>query len=249
MHRLGLHGLSIIPMMLGLGCNVPGAMATRILETRKERFIGMTLMAIAVPCAAQLAMIVGLVGKSGVSGLMIVFGTLFIVWLMLGIIMNFILKGESPEIFTEIPAYRVPYIGALLKKLWMRIKGFLKEAVPFVMLGVLVVNILYVLHVIDFIARFTAPLVTKVFGLPSEAIAALVVGFLRKDVAVGMLVPLNLSLKQLVIASVVLAMYFPCFATFVVMLRELGIKDMLKSVIIMVISTVIVGGILNLILR
>ena len=249
MHRLGLHGLSIIPMMLGLGCNVPGAMATRILETRRERFIGMTLMAIAVPCAAQLAMIVGLVGKSGVSGLMIVFGTLFIVWLMLGIIMNLILKGESPEIFTEIPAYRVPYIGALLKKLWMRIKGFLKEAVPFVMLGVLAVNILYVLHVIDFITRFTAPLVTKVFGLPSEAIAALVVGFLRKDVAVGMLVPLNLSLKQLVIASVVLAMYFPCFATFVVMLRELGIKDMLKSVVIMVISTVIVGGMLNLILR
>ena len=163
--------------------------------------------------------------------------------------MNLILKGESPEIFTEIPAYRAPYIGALLKKLWMRIKGFLKEAVPFVMLGVLVVNILYVLRVIDFIARFTAPLVTKVFGLPSEAIAALVVGFLRKDVAVGMLVPLNLTLKQLVIASVVLAMYFPCFATFVVMLRELGIKDMLKSVFIMIISTVVVGGILNLILR
>ena len=249
MHRLGLHGLSIIPMMLGLGCNVPGAMATRILETRRERFIGMTLMAIAVPCMAQLAMIVGLVGRSGVSGLMLVFGTLFIVWLTLGIIMNLLLKGESPEIFTEIPAYRIPYFGALLKKLWMRVKGFLKEAVPFVILGVLIVNILYALHIIDFIARITAPIVTKVFGLPSEAIAALVVGFLRKDVAVGMLVPLNLSLKQLVIASVVLAMYFPCVATFAVMVRELGIKDMLKSVLIMIIATLIVGGILNLILR
>ena len=249
MHRLGLHGLSIIPMMLGLGCNVPGAMATRILETRRERFIGMTLMAIAVPCMAQLAMIVGLVGKSGVSGLMLVFGTLFIVWLTLGIIMNLLLKGESPEIFTEIPAYRIPYFGALFKKLWMRVKGFLKEAVPFVILGVLIVNILYALHIIDFIARITAPIVMKVFGLPSEAIAALVVGFLRKDVAVGMLVPLNLSLKQLVIASVVLAMYFPCVATFAVMVRELGIKDMLKSVLIMIIATLIVGGILNLILR
>ncbi|MCK4233096.1 ferrous iron transporter B [candidate division WOR-3 bacterium] len=249
MHRLGLHGLSIIPMMLGLGCNVPGAMATRILETRRERFIGMTLMAIAVPCMAQLAMIVGLVGRSGVSGLMLVFGTLFIVWLSLGIIMNLFLKGESPEIFTEIPAYRIPYFGALFKKLWMRVKGFLKEAVPFVILGVLIVNILYALHIIDFIARITAPIVMKVFGLPSEAIAALVVGFLRKDVAVGMLVPLNLSLKQLVIASVVLAMYFPCVATFAVMVRELGIKDMLKSVLIMIIATLIVGGILNLILR
>ncbi|TES94530.1 MAG: ferrous iron transporter B [Candidatus Cloacimonadota bacterium] len=249
MHRLGLHGLSIVPMMLGLGCNVPGAMATRILETRRERFIGMTLMAIAVPCMAQLAMIIGLVGQSGVTGLALVFGTLFIVWVLLGIIMNLLLKGESPEIFTEIPAYRIPYFGALLKKLWMRIKGFIKEAVPFVCLGVLIVNILYSLHVVDFIANFTAPIITKVFGLPSEAVAALIVGFLRKDVAIGMLVPLNLTLKQLVIASVILAMYFPCVATFAVMVRELGIKDMLKSVLIMILSTVIVGVILNLLLR
>ena len=249
MHKLGLHGLSIIPMMLGLGCNVPGAMATRILETRRERFIGMTLMAIAVPCMAQLAMIVGLVGKSGAAGLILVFGTLFIVWFLLGVIMNLMLKGESPEIFTEIPAYRIPYFGALLKKLWMRVKGFLKEAVPYVILGVLIVNILHALHIIDFIGRFTAPIIMKVLGLPSEAVAALVVGFLRKDVAVGMLVPLNLSLKQLVIASVVLAMYFPCVATFAVMVRELGIKDMLKSALIMIVVTIIVGGMLNLILR
>lgn len=249
MHKLGLHGLSIIPMMLGLGCNVPGVMGTRILETRRERFIAMTLMAIAVPCMAQLAMIVGLVGKAGTFGLLLVFGTLFIVWLVLGIIMNLFIKGESPEIFTEIPPYRIPYWGALFKKLWMRVKWFLREAVPFVILGVFVVNILYVLHIIDFIAKFTAPIVTRVFGLPADAIAALVIGFLRKDVAVGMLAPLNLTLKQLVIASVILAMYFPCFATFVVMLRELGIKDMLKSVLIMLISTLIVGGLLNLILR
>lgn len=249
MHKLGLHGLSIIPMMLGLGCNVPGVMGTRILETRRERFIAMTLMAIAVPCMAQLAMIVGLVGKAGTFGLLLVFGTLFIVWLVLGIIMNLFIKGESPEIFTEIPPYRIPYWGALFKKLWMRVKWFLREAVPFVILGVFVVNILYVLHIIDFIAKFTAPIVTRVFGLPADAIAALVIGFLRKDVAVGMLAPLNLTLKQLVIASVILAMYFPCFATFVVMLRELGIKDMLKSVLIMLISTIIVGGLLNLILR
>ena len=249
MHRLGLHGLSVIPMMLGLGCNVPGAMATRILSTRRERFIAMTLMAIAVPCMAQLAMIVGLVGKAGTIGLFLVFLTLFIVWFVLGVIMNLFVKGESPEIFTEIPTYRIPYWGALLKKVWMRVKWFLREAVPFVILGVFIVNVLYALHIIDFIARFTAPFVTKVFGLPSDAIAALVIGFLRKDVAVGMLAPLNLSLKQLVIASVILAMYFPCFATFVVMLKELGIVDMLKSVLIMIISTIIVGGLLNLILR
>jgi ferrous iron transport protein B len=249
MHKMGLHGLSIVPMLLGLGCNVPGAMATRVLDTRRERFIAMTMMAIAVPCMAQIAMIVGLIGKGGVRGLLLVFGTLFVVWLILGTIMNLFLKGESPEIFTEIPPYRMPYFAGLFKKLWMRIKLFLKEAIPYVMLGVVIVNILYTLHVIDFIARFTAPVVTTIFGLPGESVAALVIGFLRKDVAVGMLVPLGLSLKQLVIASVILAMYFPCVATFTVMIKELGIKDMIKSVLIMIIATIIVGGLLNLILR
>lgn len=248
MHKMGLHGLSIVPMLLGLGCNVPGAMATRVLDTRRERFIAMTMMAVAVPCMAQIAMIVGLIGKEGVTGLFLVFGTLFVVWLILGAIMNLFIKGESPEIFTEIPPYRMPYFTGLFKKLWMRMKLFLKEAIPYVMLGVVVVNILYTLHVIDFIARVTAPVVTTIFGLPGESVASMVVGFLRKDVAVGMLVPLGLTLKQLVIASVILAMYFPCVATFTVMVKELGVKDMIKSVIIMIIATTIVGGLLNLIL-
>lgn len=248
MHQLGLHGMAIIPMMLGLGCNVPGALATRVLETRRERFIGATLMAIAIPCMAQIAMIVGLIGEYGAKGMGLVFGTLFIVWFVMGVLMNLLLKGESPEIFVEIPPYRIPYFGALAKKLWMRIKGFLKEALPFVLLGVFIVNILYSLKVIDFLGQVTAFVITRVLGLPIEAVAALVIGFLRKDVAVGMLAPLGLSLKQIVVSCVVLAMYFPCVATFAVLVKELGVKDMLKSAIIMILSALLVGGLLNLIL-
>ena len=249
MHRLGLHGLAIIPMMLGIGCNVPGALATRVLETRREKFIASTLMAIAVPCLAQIAMIVGLVGKHGARGLGLVFGTLFLVWLVLGILMNLVLKGESPEIFVEIPPYRIPCFRVLLKKLWMRIRWFLQEAIPFVLLGVLVVNILYSLRIIQFIGRFTAPVVTGILGLPKDAVGALIIGFLRKDVAVGMLSPLGLTLNQLIVACVVLAMYFPCVATFAVMTRELGAVDMIKSAAIMVVSALTVGGILNLLLN
>lgn len=249
MHRLGLHGLSIIPMMLGLGCNVPGALATRVLETRRERFIAATLMAIAVPCMAQIAMVIGLVGKFGILGLGPVFGTLFVVWVLLGIIMDRLLTGESPEIFTEIPPYRIPYAKALSKKLWMRTYGFLKEAVPYVLLGVFIVNILYALHIIEFIGRFLSPVVRGLLGLPNEAVAALIIGFLRKDIAIGMLSPLGLTMKQLIVASVVLTMYFPCVATFAVLVRELGVKDMLKSTLIMIISALLVGGTLNLILR
>jgi ferrous iron transport protein B len=248
MHRLGLHGLAIIPMMLGLGCNVPGALATRVLETRRERFIAATLMSIAVPCMALQAMIVGLVGKHGTKGLGIVFGTLFAVWIILGILLNSLIKGRSPEIFVEIPPYRVPYFMALLKKLWMRIRWFLRDAIPYVLLGVLMVNILYSLGIIEWIGTLTAPVMTGILGLPKEAVGAIVIGFLRKDVAVGMLVPLGLTLKQLIVASVVLAMYFPCVATFTVLFKELGLKDMIKSAGIMLASALMVGGILNLVL-
>ncbi len=248
MHRVGVHGLAIIPMLLGIGCNVPGAMSTRILETRREKFIAATIMAVAVPCMAQVAMVFGLVGQFGAYALFMVFATLFVVWLLLGMILSRVIKGESPEIFIEIPPYRFPYLKTLWQKLTMRIIAFLKEAVPYVLLGVLLVNILYSLRIIDFIGNLTAPVVVGIMGLPKEAVGALIIGFLRKDVAVGMLVPLGLDVSQMIIAAVVLTMYFPCIATFMVMSRELGIKDMAKSAGIMVLSTLIVGGVLNLIL-
>ncbi len=248
LHLVGLHGMAIVPMFLAFGCNVPGVLATRILETKRERFIAATLMALTMPCMAQTAMIFGLVGKFGARGLFPVFMTLFLVWLIVGNIMRFFVKGESPEIFTEIPPYRLPYFGALLQKVWMRIKWFLKEAIPFVLLGVLVVNLLYSLGIIEFIGSIAAPVMTDLLGLPLEAVGALMIGFLRKDIAVGMLAPLGLSLKQLIISSVVLTMYFPCVASFVILLKELGIIDMLKAALIMIGSAIIVGGILNFLL-
>jgi ferrous iron transport protein B len=248
MHRMGLHGSAIISMLLGLGCNVPGALSTRVLETKRQRFIAATLMAIAVPCMAQTAIIIGLVGVHGEFGLLIVFGSLLIVWIVLGLVLNKVIGGESPEIFMEIPSYRFPYWGALLKKLWIRVRGFLMDAVPFVLLGVLLVNVLYALGIIEFIGRVSAPIITGLLGLPKEAVVALIIGFLRKDVAVGMLLPLGLTLKQAVIASVVLAMYFPCVATFAVLVKELGIVDMLKSTTIMVALAFFVGAVLNIIL-
>ncbi len=248
LHRLGMHGLAIIPMLLGLGCNVPGALSTRILETRKQRFIAATLMAIAVPCMAQTAMVFALLGPYGIKAFGIYFMTLFIVWLTLGLLLNKGLQGETPETFMEIPPYRIPYPGSLAKKLWMRIRSFLSEAIPFVLLGVLIVNILYVFGIIEWISEAAAPVVVGILGLPKEAVASLIVGFLRKDVAVGMLLPLGLDMGQLIVASVVLTMYFPCIATFVVLFKELGARDLIKATALMVVSTLLVGGVLNALL-
>ncbi|MFC1981961.1 FeoB small GTPase domain-containing protein [Chloroflexota bacterium] len=248
MHRLGLHGYAIIPCMLGMGCNVPAIMATRILESKRERFIAATLISIAVPCAALQAMIFGLVGRHGGQYVAIVYGTLFIVWVILGIVLNRFARGFSPELLIEIPPYRLPPWRTTLQKLWMRAYGFLGEAVPIILAAVLVINMLYFWGVFDAIAGFTAPVVTGILGLPKEAVTGLVIGFLRKDLALGMLAPLALSAKQLVVGSVVLAMFFPCVATFVVLVRELGVIGMLKSAAIMVFAALLAGGALNLIL-
>ena len=248
MHRLGLHGYAIIPTLLGLGCNVPAVLATRILESKRERFIAATLISIAVPCAALQAMVFGLVGERGGQYVAMVYGTLFVVWIILGFILNRLVKGFSPELLIEIPPYRLPLWQTVLQKLWMRAYGFLREAVPIILAAVLVINILYTLGVFDAIANFTAPVITGLLGLPKEAVVALVIGFLRKDVAVGMLAPLALTAEQLVVGSVVLAMFFPCMATFVVLLRELGVFSLLKAAGIMVTVALLVGGLLNLIL-
>ena len=248
MHRIGVHGFAIIPTLLGFGCNVPGIMATRILESKRERFIVATLISIAIPCAALQAMVIGLVGGYGLQYVVIVYGTLFIVWLLLGFVLRFTVKGFSPELLIEIPPYRVPPLRALVTKLWMRIKHFIKEAVPIVMLGILVITLLYAAGVFDYIADFFSPVVTGLFGLPKDAAAALSIGFLRKDMAVGMLGALNLSADQLVVGSVVLAMFFPCIATFVILFRELGWKRLLASTVIMIAVVLAAGAALKLIL-
>lgn len=245
MHRVGLHGYAIVPVMLGLGCNVPGIMAVRLLEGRREKFIAATLMAVAVPCMAELTMIVGLVGARGGRFLGVIFGVLFLVLIVKGVLLNKFLPGRSPEILIEIPPYRLPHPGAVMKKLWIRLKSFLKEAVPFVLLGVLLSNILYAGKILKVITIVFAPLFRHIWGLPEKAVSALILGFLRKDVAVAMLAPLNLTTKQLIIACMVLTLYFPCVATFMVLVKELGIKDMLKSTALMLLTAVVVGWLLN----
>jgi ferrous iron transport protein B len=247
MHWLGLHGYAIIPTLLGLGCNVPAVLATRILESKRERFIASTLVSIAVPCAALQAMIFGLVGQRGGKYVVIVYGTLFLAWVILGIILHRSVKGFSPELLIEIPPYRFPPWRIVLQKLWMRVYGFLAEAVPIILGAIVAINILYSLKVFAVIVDFTAPVVTGLLGLPKEAVTSLVIGFLRKDVALGMLAPLALTSEQLVVSSVVLAMFFPCIATFVVLLRELGVVDLLKATAVMVSAAFVTGGLLNLI--
>ena len=247
-HRFGMHGFGIVPVFLGLGCNVPGVLATRSLETKKQRFIAATLLAISVPCMAKNAMVFGILGPYGAGHIFLVFATLFIVFVISGLILNRLIRGDSPEICLEIPPYRRPDIRTVLKKTWMRVRWFLKEAIPFLFLGVLIINLLYTVGFMDWLGEVLAPVVEGWFGLPKEAASALLVGFLRKDLAVGMLLPLGMSPMQLVIATTLLTVYFPCVGTFAVMFRELGIRGMIMATGYMVCTAFVVGGVMRAVL-
>jgi len=246
MHRLGLHGYAVIPILLGFGCNVPGVLATRVLDTRRERFIAATLISVGVPCASLQAMMFGLLGPFGLRYVLLVYAILVAVWFVLGTALRLTSRDFLPEIILEIPPYRRPSFGTLGSKLAMRLRSFLLEAVPIVLLGVLVVDLVYMSGAFEWIARVAGPLMEHLFGLPPETALALVIGFLRKDVAVGMLAPLGLPPLQLVKATVMLALTFPCIATYSVMLRELGWADTLKATGIMLAIALSAGLAMNL---
>ncbi|MFA5098170.1 MAG: nucleoside recognition domain-containing protein, partial [Candidatus Margulisiibacteriota bacterium] len=248
MHKVGLHGFAIVPTLLAFGCNVPGILATRVLDSKRERFIASTLISIGIPCAALQAMIIGVLGSYGAWPIVIVYLFLFLSWVILGTLLNRLVKGFSPELLLEIPPYRMPPLRMFYLKIKWRIKQFLWEAAPIVLAGVFAVNIMYSLGLFDIVASAAAPLVTGLWGLPKEAVSSIAIGFLRKDVAVGMLAPLGLTVKQLIISCVVLSMFFPCIATFTVLLKELGFKAMIASTAIMVITSVAAGTLLNMIL-
>jgi ferrous iron transport protein B len=259
-HKLGMHGYGIVPVFLGLGCNVPGMLATRALETRKQRFIAATLLSIAVPCMAQTSLIFAIFSNPDLQGsngyapivyILMVFSTLIILYFVAGFFLNKFVKGQCPEIFLEIPNYRIPHWKTTLKKTWMRIKWFVRDALPWMFFGVLLINLLYSLGFIDALAHLFRPLTEAVFGLPGETSVVLLSGFLRKDLAVGTLLSFpagTFTASQLVIIATVLTIYFPCIATFAVMLKELGIKDMLKAAGIMIVAAIGVGGALKIVL-
>jgi ferrous iron transport protein B len=248
MHRIGMHGAAILPCVLGMGCSVPAVLSVRILESPKQRYLAATLMTMSIPCASQSAMIFGMLASCGLKYILMVYLTLFFTFVTTGFLLHRFIGGESPEIFLEIPPYRMPGWMSLFKKTFIRIREFLKEAVPYIALGMVAMNALYLSGLMHLIGQELRPVVSGMLGLPSDAATALIIGFLRKDVGIGMFAPLNMTPEQLVIASVVLAMYFPCVATFMVMLKELGISGTLKSVALRLVAALLVGTALHLLL-
>ncbi|MHC2994552.1 MAG: ferrous iron transporter B [Candidatus Atribacteria bacterium] len=241
-HKIGLHGYAIVPSILALGCNVPAVTATRILETKKQRFMMMTLLAIFIPCGAQLGIMQEVIPEStGIVLLYLIFG-----YFIFGFILNKLTPGKSPEILIDVPSYQKPLWNNISRKLRMRLGGFLKTAVPFVLFGCAIVNILYLTGTIDWLAKTLTPLLTGWFGVPGETVGPLIAAFLRKDLAVAQLSAIEMSKYQMITSVVLVSIYFPCVATFVMLLKE-GWKNLLGSLAVLVTVIFLYGGLINLI--
>ena len=230
LHRIGLHGYGAIPIMLGLGCKVPAVMGVRVLETRRERIIALALLLILAPCISQTAMILSILAPYGIKYLVWVFGALVINGLAAGTLLNKMLPGNTPEMFMEIPSWSIPQWRPLGRKIWLRLKEYLWDALPLILVGVLFVDLMQFSGLTDWFAKIFRYPVEYLLHLPAETTPLLLLGFLRKDVPIALLEPFNLPPEQLVVACVFMSMYLPCIATFIVMLRENGLKDTVRIV-------------------
>jgi len=248
MHRVGLHGRAIIPIVVGYGCNVPAILATRTMGSRRERLILATLITISVPCSAQTAIIIGTVGNyAGPEWALLLFGILLALLLILGLAMHRLMRFEPSGLFLEIPELRWPTVGQTVTKTYIRVKEFLTIAFPLLLLGSIVLEILMAEGVLQRLVDPAEPFMTGVLGLPAVTVVALVFGILRKEMALQMLMvlfgtsslALALSEPQMFTFAIVMAVFMPCLAALAVLVKEFGVK---MTAIITAASVVIAIG-------
>jgi len=251
LRKMGACGEAMCPMVAGSGCSIVGMFATRILRTEKARFIASFIQWIGIPCMAEQVMIWLVLGSYGPTYVALLYAVLLATTIITGLVLNALLPGGEEPLIMEIPPWRRPQLKNVLKKTVVRLREFLLKGTPLVLMGVLVVNLLYYTGLIGTLAGFLGPVVSGLFNLPGHVAASLVIGVLRKDVAVGVLraVAPGMTALQMLTAVAVVTLYFPCVGSLVVTLKELGPKRTLLMIVIMIIITIVVGGLLGFLSR
>jgi ferrous iron transport protein B len=257
MHKFGLHGRAIIPLVAGAGCNVPAIIGTRVLTTMRERTIASTLITL-IPCSARTAVILGAVSlflgwKPAVAIYIIVLALVFVV----GVGLNKVMPGSSTGLVMEMFPFRMPIMSNIIKKTWYRFKDFVFVAFPIVLVGSLVLGALYETGYLWKLASPLSPVVVGWLGLPAVAGLTLIFAVLRKELALQLLVTLaivaygggarNLLLfmnpAQLFVYALVNTIYIPCVATIAVLGRELGWKRAFGIMAFTIALAILIGGI------
>ncbi len=250
---MGLSGKAVLPMVLGLGCGTMAVMTTRVLETRRDRIIATFLLSLAVPCAAQLGVILGMIGALSVKAFLIWLGVVVGLLLFTGYLASLIVPGERSDFMLEIPPIRMPSVMNVLRKTANRVVWYLKEAVPLFIYGTLVLFFLDKVALLGVLESALSPVIVGLLGLPKAATAAFLIGFFRRDYGAAGLFALStagmLSPVQTLVSLVTLTLFVPCLAHFFMMIKERGARTTLIMLAVIIPTALTVGGILNWVLR
>ena len=248
--NIGLSGRAIIPMVLGFGCATMATMVTRTLPTKRERVISTVLLSLAIPCSAQLGVILALLeGKE--ASMLVWAGVIAGVFLFIGYLTAKLLPGDAPSFYMELPPLRLPKLSNVLMKTYTRVQWYFKEIMPLFILASFCIWVGQVTKLFDvFINLLKGPV--RLIGLPPEAARVFLLGFFRRDYGAAGLYDLNktgiLSGGQLVVACVALTLFLPCIAQFLITVKERGIKTGVVISVFILFFSFSVAFVVNLLL-
>lgn len=227
--QIGLSGRAVIPMVLGFGCDTMATMVTRTLETVRERIIATLLLALAIPCSAQLGVILALLSKS--KGAMLIWGGfMLMLFLAVGFLASKVMPGDKPMFYMELPPMRLPQLSNVLTKTYTRMQWYFLEILPLFILISIFLWLGKITRLFGKMVEWSSPVMASI-GLPKETAVAFIFGFFRRDYGAAGLFDLQtkglLDARQLTVAAVTLTLFIPCVAQFLIMKKERGLKTAL----------------------
>ena len=251
--KLGLGGSAIMSIVLAFGCKTMATLTTKRIRSKKRKFIAVYLIAFAIPCAAQMALNMSILGRIGLRAFIIVFSVLGFVWISVGLILNNVIKDDDKSSFLqELPAIRLPNLKAIIVKTYYRLFWFIKEAVPVFIIAAVVLFVIDKVGLLEATKNLLKPVVNGLLGLPLQMVDALILSMARHEAAAGLIIKLikagQLNYIQCITAVTITTLFVPCFANITAMVKEIGIKRAVASVIIINCTAVFVAGILNWVL-
>ncbi|MCW6035367.1 ferrous iron transporter B [Spirulina subsalsa FACHB-351] len=245
---LGLSGRAVIPMVLGLGCDTMATMVTRTLTTQRERLIAAFLLSLAIPCAAQWGVILGLLAQKP-AALLVWGGVIFAIFLGIGYLTARLLPGTSGGFYMEIPPLRLPKLRNVLIKTWVRMKWYFWEVLPLFIWASVLIWVGRLTGLFDAIIRLIEP-IARALGLPQETAPIFLYGFFRRDYGAAGLFDIQqqgaLTGNQLVVAAVVLTLFLPCVAQLQMLVKEQGLKNTIWMVVFIIPFAFFIGYVLHL---
>lgn len=239
----GLNGKAIIPMILGLGCVTMATITTRILGSRREKIIATMLLALTIPCSAQLGVVAGMLGELGGYYFAIYVAIIVIVFAIVGTVLNRIVPGTSTDLLIDLPTLRLPRPINVVRKTYTKTKAFILEAGPLFFLGSLLISLLHISGVLTAIQDALAPITVTWLRLPKEAATAFIMGIIRRDFGAAGLYNMDLTPEQTLVSLVTITLFIPCIASMIVIVKERSWKESIPILLMCFAIAFAVGGI------